>query len=788
MSGADDAADRSGTRWAVSLAVLCSVVLWWFAQVRHGLVIRGDFAAIYHPALEFLHRSIWQRSIPGWMPWQFSGTPFIGDPVVPWAFLPDSLPYLVTSGPSAAQLTILLSLIIASVGMVLLGRRFGCDPAGAALAAIVFNAIWMLERSSCCPAYSGLGVAIPWLLLGAHIAATASSLRRYFTGVILGGFALAQAWAIFPGQGAMYAVLAMALCALIASLHGLKLAEIGRGVGRATVSVLGIGVLGAGFGAVWIIPGSHVNALSTAALGKYDVDFFARAYSRSAESWHELLRILMLPSSTASWWFVGAPALVLAVVALLLARQNRWTWFAVVLVAAPVIVIIYPNSPLMEAVNGVVPIWDLMHSHAPERVLLLVPIGMSLLAGIALTVLRNLELKRSQKFAALLSSTVIVTWVSREFTDVGTEGDPRTIWAFLGVVALGLLVVVQPKSAWAGWAAVVAIGVTITWDAAAPYLTGAYAEVGRTNTPLVSVEEYDDTTAISKWLQRNLLSGERFASYDPAIAERGDPTLGMYRRYREQSWPLLPENRATMLSLPTIQGYSPTRLRWYDSFINAMNGAPQEYHEAALLEDGVQSPLADRLALRYLVVPSDQRESSLALRGLPVVFEESGLSIVERPESRPGAWLASDTKVAPEGMPSELAEFAAPNLVYVLDPNAEAILGLDGTGLGTIEPERRAVNSMTFRVSADGSVALVISEVWAPGWRATVDGEDVPVLRVDGTLIGVPIQNGDHLVELRYAVPGLRIGLAISALSVVVAAAALILARHRSPDATQIGP
>ena len=53
---------------------------------------------------------------------------------------------------------------------------------------------------------------------------------------------------------------------------------------------------------------------------------------------------------------------------------------------------------------------------------------------------------------------------------------------------------------------------------------------------------------------------------------------------------------------------------------------------------------------------------------------------------------------------------------------------------------------------------LVLSQSWAPGWKAKIDGHTAPVLRADGFVQGVPVPAGVHNVVLTYDAPGLRLG------------------------------
>lgn len=58
---------------------------------------------------------------------------------------------------------------------------------------------------------------------------------------------------------------------------------------------------------------------------------------------------------------------------------------------------------------------------------------------------------------------------------------------------------------------------------------------------------------------------------------------------------------------------------------------------------------------------------------------------------------------------------------------------------------------------------VAVSETWAPGWRAWVDGAERPVELLDGTLLGVAVPPGGRVVTLRYVEPLATTGLAISA-------------------------
>jgi len=62
---------------------------------------------------------------------------------------------------------------------------------------------------------------------------------------------------------------------------------------------------------------------------------------------------------------------------------------------------------------------------------------------------------------------------------------------------------------------------------------------------------------------------------------------------------------------------------------------------------------------------------------------------------------------------------------------------------------------------------LILGDQFYPGWRASVDGQPVPVLRVNRVLRGVILPPGEHRVVFRFAPTSLRIGGLLSLVGVI---------------------
>jgi uncharacterized membrane protein YfhO len=74
---------------------------------------------------------------------------------------------------------------------------------------------------------------------------------------------------------------------------------------------------------------------------------------------------------------------------------------------------------------------------------------------------------------------------------------------------------------------------------------------------------------------------------------------------------------------------------------------------------------------------------------------------------------------------------------------------------------------------------LVVSQIYYPGWRATVSGERVPVVAANYALTGIPVPAGDHEVRFVFDPASFKIGLAITILSILMAVALIALAESR---------
>ena len=103
------------------------------------------------------------------------------------------------------------------------------------------------------------------------------------------------------------------------------------------------------------------------------------------------------------------------------------------------------------------------------------------------------------------------------------------------------------------------------------------------------------------------------------------------------------------------------------------------------------------------------------------------------------------------------------------DPHPDVFAGRTTPGPAGTVPEMSmdGGGSGRYVVDAERPAVLVVSYGWLDGWQATVDGKDVPLVRANGLVLGVPVPAGHHEVRFRFVPPGLRLGLLLAGLACV---------------------
>ncbi len=405
-------------------------------------------------------------------------------------------------------------------------------------------------------------------------------------------------------------------------------------------------------------------------------------------------------------FYAGAVALALAVYAPRIARRSFAMPFFALLAAGSFVLTLPTTTPLHALLYLVLPAFENMHRHAPERIILAFLFASALLAGAAVSALRRLPVVPVALIVLVLVD--LLTFAPVALLGGGLKVDPDAFYRPTG---------------------------------AAAFLRAQQSE-----------------------------GPSRFFGYDPAhfTLTDGVPLLYVLSWWNPDANALLVTNRATVYGVQDVQGYNPLQPARYTEFIAALNGYPQDYHGTNVLAEGFDSPLLDLLGARYVVVPAGVpagRPDLLHLsQGWPTVYQDDMVRVLENREALPRAWLVHEARQVEEGEALGLLATGGvdPRRVTLLE-DTPPVLGIpadprrDAATITHYEPDRIVVYTTYTAASL-----LVLSESYDPNWRAYVDGERVEVFVADHALRAVAVAAGEHEVEWRYESTTLRTGLAIS--------------------------
>ena len=211
----------------------------------------------------------------------------------------------------------------------------------------------------------------------------------------------------------------------------------------------------------------------------------------------------------------------------------------------------------------------------------------------------------------------------------------------------------------------------------------------------------------------------------------------------------------------TIGGYSPAKLQRYQDLID-FHIAP----EMKTMIDDVNSAMSTARTVGDL---------ENALGYYPVLSMLNTKYIVVDPGSLPltydrrlgNGWLVSRVRTAPtaDAEMAALGEIDPAVEAVIFDPEAPegTVTEYAGADSGRVELVYYSPNRLRYDVSAPAKGLAVFSEIWYPaGWKAFVDGNEVPVLRADYALRALMVEEGDHEVEFVFDPASFTVGRNIS--------------------------
>lgn len=287
---------------------------------------------------------------------------------------------------------------------------------------------------------------------------------------------------------------------------------------------------------------------------------------------------------------------------------------------------------------------------------------------------------------------------------------------------------------------------------------------------LVLADEWSvDARFIGEDNYRRKSSNEFFAKTEADAFILKDKEPG-YRVYNLQS--PLTEARTSYFHY-SLGGYHGAKLRRYQELFDYCI-MPETQEMIKKFQQGDMSMndygVINMLNTRYLVYGPDKD------------------NVIPNPDALGNAWFVQNIipVVNPDDEISQTCK---------VDPRQSAIVDVDHFSLdknkytvGEIRVKDYQPDDITYETQNRGEGLAVFSEIYYPeGWKVTIDGDEVPMLRADFVLRAVKVPAGNHTIRFVFQPEsytwGNRIMLVSSVLLLVVLAGSLFLGLRTAPDA-----
>lgn len=770
--------------------LLCLTVLVTVRDLRPSEeLVRGDVVTFFVPMFSFLGERLRAGDIPGWNPHQFAGAPFAGDPESGWGYIPSMVLFSAFAPATAIAGFVLFHLALSGTAAYVLARVLGLTVVGALVAAVIYEFSWMYERSTCCPAFIGVSGWLPVALLGAELAVRGRGWLGRLGWWSVSGLAVSQMLAAWTGQGAYYGLLTLGsyLAYRLVIAPPTRSPRVVARIGALLFHGGAILTVGFSLAATSILPRLEYNALSNVAGGEYQG---TAAWAAESGGWipAQILHEVIGGYHSGQWWYAGAAAVALAAVAPVAARLWFATPYFAILSVMLLLLTLREPTPLHSLLYVLLPWFQLLHSHEPNRILIVFYLGVALLAGATVSYLNPRKQRQTGLAIVAIALGVLLVAGARLL-------DERLNWPISSPAQIAFNAATSLLVCYACFSSLavrrlipVMLLLIVLWDSAGRMASAwTSGDAWHNNELSVDLATYVQPTEGAEFLRKVDEQPFRFIGHNPEMASPEEAMEGGYRRHIEEqvAVPLLVNNRATLLGLDDVQGYNPVQLQRYVEYINALNGQAQNYHELTIFPAGLASPLLDLLNVRYVVIPASGVQEPVDLSALasnnPLVYEDAQVQIFENTEALPRAWIVHDARQVARGeglalltgeavdpRQTVLLETTPPTLDKPVNPTLEQVT------VNTKEPDR-----VELEVESDGAGLLVVSESYDPSWAAEVNGESTDIYVANHALQALLVPDGESTIELRYESPMLRLGTIISAAAVVTLVVLAAVVTHR---------
>ena len=214
----------------------------------------------------------------------------------------------------------------------------------------------------------------------------------------------------------------------------------------------------------------------------------------------------------------------------------------------------------------------------------------------------------------------------------------------------------------------------------------------------------------------------------------------------------------------SIGGYHPAKLRRYQEMVDAYIVPEMQKAMQAIAAKGGNMQQVDGVKLFPVLNMLNTKYFILPLQG-------GATAPLQNPYAQGNGWFVDKIDYVADAN-AEYAEVGKIDVRHeaVADKQFEAVLGQakanDSTA--TVKLDKYEPNNLQYTVNSKNGGIVVFSEIYYPGWKATVDGQSVELGRVNYILRAVNVKPGKHIVVLDFHPTSISTTETIAYISIVI--------------------
>ncbi len=458
----------------------------------------------------------------------------------------------------------------------------------------------------------------------------------------------------------------------------------------------------------------------------------------------QLIIGLLLPSAQGGHEFVIYLGLVpLLLIPLGLTRRNSWTWFYALLFIFTILFALGSSTPIHSLFYYGVPGFRWVRT--PARMFFVTALATSVLVAFAV-----------EQLTTSAWSDKMGHWLTRLAVGIG---------ALALLFALGLIIGfgLTGRAAWA-----LALLVPLTLGLLTLYVWHIIPR--RLTLILLGLLVLIDLASFDISMMKFIPLTEALAPGRP-VAEYLTHQVGHFRSYSPSY--TLPIQTAAAYNLHLADGVEPVHLAIYDDYMARAGGYDDAAFSVTIPNFGGGSPqtalknsepnlkLLGLLNVRYLI-----SAFPMPWPGLTLAQKIDNTYIYTNAHTLPRAWVVHQTQATQADWLTQLETL--PDLSQIALIETGPLLPASTSSSTPVTITHTAPDLIKLETNLAQPGWLILSEIWYPGWQATVNSASQPVQRVNGLLRGIYLaQPGPAQITVTYRPRSIIWGNWISGLTIV---------------------